>query len=177
MRSMVKALAALALVYPVGVVAQVPNREVPACRGSLEGDLLTTSIEFPNGYAVEAPWRITGNRRAALENGQRGVVMSASLDRIVEVDPRNGQRVTTPFPEPIETSFEGRDQDELIYRAAQIWCLTVLRAQEESSARPSGSAPTRHSVRPRGAEMTEEVALGRRPVSGMVLAGGRAGGA
>ena len=56
--------------------------------------------------------------------------MNASLDRIIEVQPGTGQRVTTPFPEPIETTFDGESEQELVERAAQIWCLTVIRAQQ-----------------------------------------------
>src|SRR5690606_16947219 len=84
----------------------------------------------PDGYAVEGPWRVTGNRPVALEDGRPGMAMSASLDRIVEVDPATGQRITTPFSEPIQTTFEGQSEEDLVYRAAQIWCLTVLKAQE-----------------------------------------------
>jgi len=120
---------ALALVLPAPLAAQTGG-QAPSCRGSLEGDRLTTTITFPNGYTVEGPWRVSGNRPVALEDGTRGVAMNASLDRIIEVQPGTGQRVTTPFPEPIETTFDGESEQELVERAAQIWCLTVIRAQQ-----------------------------------------------
>ncbi|HEX7120247.1 MAG TPA: hypothetical protein VF212_15740 [Longimicrobiales bacterium] len=147
MRFLMTAVAALALVAPVGLSAQAPAN-APACRADLDGNRLTTTIEFSDGYAVEAPWTVNWNRSASLEDGSRGVAADASLDRIVEVDPQTGQRMVTPFPEPIETTFEGRSEEELIYRAAQIWCLTVLRAQEQNSGgahRPT-SSPRRSSV-------------------------------
>ncbi len=147
MRFLMKSVVAVALLAPVGLSAQAPA-DAPACRADLDGNRLTTTIEFSDGYAVEAPWTVNWNRAASLEDGSRGVSAKASLDRIVEVDPATGQRVVTPFPEPIETTFEGRSEEELIYRAAQIWCLTVLRAQEQSgggSQQPT-SSPARSSV-------------------------------
>ena len=132
MRFLINTILVLALAAPAGLSAQEPGN-APACRGSLDGDQLTTTIEFPDGYAVEAPWRVTWDRAASLEDGRRGVVASAKLDRIVEVDPSTGQRVVTPFPDPIETTFDGHSEEELVYRAAQIWCLTVIKAQEQSA--------------------------------------------
>ncbi len=139
MRFLRKAVAALALAAPAGLSAQAPA-DAPACRADLDGDRLTTTIEFSDGYAVEAPWSVNWNRSASLEDGSRGVAAAARLDRIVEVDPATGQRVVTPFPEPIQTTFEGRSEEELIYRAAQIWCLTVLKAQEQGAG--GGQQPT-----------------------------------
>ncbi len=147
MRFLINTFAILALAAPGGLMAQ--NRgAAPACRADLDGDRLTTTIEFSDGYAVEAPWTVRWNRSASLQDGTRGVAAAASLDRIVEVEPGTGQRVVTPFPEPIETTFEGHSEEELIYRAAQIWCLTVLRAQEQSAgdARRPTSTPPRSSV-------------------------------
>ncbi|HEX6938188.1 MAG TPA: hypothetical protein VF158_02160 [Longimicrobiales bacterium] len=147
MRFLMTAVTALALAAPVGLRAQAPGG-APACRADLDGNRLTTIIEFSDGYAVEAPWTVSWNRAASLEDGSPGVAANARLDRIVEVDPRTGQRMVTPFPEPIETTFEGRSEEELIYRAAQIWCLTVLKAQEQnrSGGRSPASAPRRSSV-------------------------------
>lgn len=139
MRFIKTAIAVMAFSAPVGLFAQDPAN-APACRANLDGDQLTTAIEFPDGYAVEAPWSVSWNRAATLENGRPGVVVAAQLDRIVELDPATGQRIVTPFPEPIETMFEGATEDELIYRAAQIWCLTVLKAQEQQEAGRSAPA-------------------------------------
>lgn len=141
MRWISKLLALLALVVPAGLSAQQRGVE-PACRASLDGDRLTTVIEFPDGYAVEAPWRVTWNRAAALEDGRPGVVAGVELDRIIERDPATGQRVETPFPEPIQTTFEGATEEQMVYRAAQIWCLTVLKAQ-------NGAAESKQQGKPK----------------------------
>ncbi|HEX7051290.1 MAG TPA: hypothetical protein VF188_13875 [Longimicrobiales bacterium] len=131
MRFIMNIVAATALAIPAGLAAQ-DSEGAPSCRANLDGDQLTTAIEFPNGYAVEAPWRVNWNRSASLSDGRTGVAAAAELDRIIEVDPATGQRVVTPFPEPIRTTFEGHDEEELIYQAAQIWCLTVLKAQQQN---------------------------------------------
>jgi hypothetical protein len=133
-----------ALALPVGLAAQETSK-APACRAALDGDLLTTTIEFSDGYAVEAPWQVTWNRSAALADGQTGVSAQARLDRIVEVKPGTHERVMTPFPEPITTTFEGHSEQELAYRAAQIWCLTVLKAQEQAPTK--AGKPAQRSTR------------------------------
>lgn len=142
MRKVIHAALLLALALPAHLMAQ-QSPSAPACRAALDGDLLTTTIEFSDGYAVEAPWQVTWNRAAALEDGRIGISATARLDRIVEVRPGTKERVMTPFPEPITTTFEGASEQELAYRAAQIWCLTVLKAQEQA---PSASGkPAQHS--------------------------------
>ncbi|MBI4409235.1 MAG: hypothetical protein HY561_05975 [Gemmatimonadetes bacterium] len=140
MRSVVQAVALLALLVPAGLRAQAGD-ESPTCRATLEDQDLTTAIHFSNGYIVEAPWRITGNQNASLQNGRAGVVMSAVLDRIIETDPASGQRLTTPFDQPIETTFEGESDEDLVSRAAHVWCLTVLRVQEEGNGAARPAAP------------------------------------
>lgn len=146
MRFTAIALTLVALWAPTGLSAQ-ESADAPACRADLDGDELTTAIEFSDGYAVEAPWRVSWDRAATMENGEAGVTAAAELDRIVELDPDTGRRVVTPFPEPIETLFEGANEDELVYRAAQIWCLTVLKAQEKETT--NSPKPTTRQSRSR----------------------------
>jgi hypothetical protein len=144
MRCLKLAIALVALAVPAAASAQQPGK-APSCRASLDGDQLTTIIEFSDGYAVEAPWRVTWNRSASLQDGKKGVAAEAKLDRIVEVDPKDKHRVVTPFPEPIQTTFEGHSEQELVYKAAQIWCLTVLKAQEQQGSRSRQAPPPRKS--------------------------------
>lgn len=147
MRFIINGLASLALVLlPVALSAQAPDG-APACHADLNGSELTTTIEFPNGYVVRGPWQVEWNRAASLDDGSEGVAVGASLDRVVEVDPQTGDRRVTPFPEPIETTFEGQDEKELVYRAAQIWCLTVLKAQEKSNPDSPTETRTRTAAR------------------------------
>lgn len=123
-------LAAAALVVPAALAGQGPAAAPPACSGELDGQVLTTMIKFPDGYAVEAPWNVLANRPTSI-NGAPGYLMSVHLDHIVEHDGVTGQATTTPFPSPIETTFEGATVDEVVYQAAQVWCMTVLRVRAE----------------------------------------------
>jgi len=149
MRFLIRAVALLALAVPSIAGAQ-GSSNAPACRAALDGDELTTTIEFSDGYAVEAPWQMTWNRAASMEDGRPGVTATARLDRIVEVTPGTGERVMTPFPEPITTTFEGATEQELAYKAAQVWCITVLKAQEEAKGRTSRPARRSGTVRTAG---------------------------
>jgi hypothetical protein len=35
-----------------------------------------------------------------------------------------------PFPQPVRLAFEGDTREEAAHRAARVWCVTVMRAQE-----------------------------------------------
>jgi hypothetical protein len=122
----------MALALPGAIRAQAPSDEIPVCRATLNGTELTTLVQFRDGYTVEGPWHVTTPQTASLADGGAGVAFGATLDRIVEVDPVSGKRESTPFPSPLEVTFEGHDRDELISRAAQVWCLSVWKARQES---------------------------------------------
>lgn len=127
------------LLVPVcaaGLWAEQPAN-VTGCRATLNGKELTTVVEFGDGYRVVGPWRVVATRNGPVGNGN-GVLMHATLDRIIEHRPETGRDVTTPFPRPIETRFEGANQNELVTRAAHIWCMTVMKVQQENGSRPSG---------------------------------------
>ncbi len=147
MRSMMKVVVAAALALPMGVGAQQVARQSPVCRASMGGGQLTTVVQFEDGYTVEGPWQVLQNRAAALDDGARGVQMGARLDRIVEVDPTTGERQATPFPSPVDVTFEGHTQDELISRAAQIWCASVIKARAESPNKSTGVSHATPAVR------------------------------
>jgi hypothetical protein len=118
----------LAVLVPASGAQKVEDG--PACRAELRGLDLTTTLELPTGMRVEAPWRVvhTGD----VEEGRTKFVMFATLDRVIERDPVTGTRSITPFPQPVSLAFEGESQEELVQRAAQVWCVTVMRAQENS---------------------------------------------
>lgn len=154
--------AALVLGAASGAAAQDGER-MATCRGMLNGSELTTIIEFSNGHHVMGPWRIlrVGDR---LANGAAGVSMDASLDRVVERRPGAASDVTTPFPRPIETRFEGATETEVVARAAQIWCATVMKVQN-GSGRPVAPPPDGGSDRERGGERPAPAAPDRPPGS------------
>jgi len=128
------------LVAVPGLRAQQAGERIAMCRATLNGQQLTTIIEFSNGYHVVGPWRILGTRDRR-SNGDAGIAMDAKLDRVIERSPDTGKDVTTPFPRPIETRFEGATEDDLVTRAAEVWCATVLKVQgSQHNGRP-GPAP------------------------------------
>lgn len=135
-------LAAAVLAMPATLAGQAPADAPPACSGELDGEVLTTTIKFPDGYAVEAPWDVLASRSTSA-GGAAGHVMAVHLDHIVEHDGLTGQATTTPFPSPIETTFEGATVDEVIYQAAQVWCMTVLRVRAEGEGALAPSQNTR----------------------------------
>ncbi len=143
MRFMMTAVVAAALALPVGAGAQLAAARAPVCRATMDGGQLTTVVQFEDGYTVEGPWQVLQNRAASLDDGAKGIQVGARLDRIVEVDPATGERQATPFPNPVDVTFEGHTQDELITRAAQIWCASVMKARAEAPQKATGP---RHSA-------------------------------
>lgn len=142
MRVLINAVLFLAFATPAATFAQDANGG-PACSGSLDDGLLTTVIRFPDGYTVEGAWQILENRTASLQDGRQGREMSIVLDGIIEVNPTTGERKTMPLPKPIETKFEGETEEELVYRAARVWCTAILKAREDAPRRRSGPAHLR----------------------------------
>jgi hypothetical protein len=116
----------LALLVPIGQTDRA--QDGPACHAELAGLDLRTVIEFPTGLKVEGPWRVVHS--GELREGEAHYKMFATLDRVVETDGMTGNRNVIPFPEPISLAFEGSTQKDLIHHAAQVWCVTVMRAQE-----------------------------------------------
>jgi hypothetical protein len=122
---------------------------VPACTAELDGRTLHTQVEFVDGYIVEGPWRITHASRGQLRSGDDGRIVSAVLDRIVEKDALTGQRRTLPFGQGVAVTFEGATHDELVRRAAELWCATVMRLGRGSrSFAPATVEPMRVTALP-----------------------------
>jgi hypothetical protein len=131
----------LALLAPAGGAHMAEAG--PACRAELRGMNLLTTIELPSGVAVEGPWRITPS---GTPHGAKRFNVLATLDHVVEKDALTGNRNVIPFPQPVQLAFDGDTQEEVVRRAARVWCVTVMRAQENQSldqlAEPKGSRIT-----------------------------------
>jgi len=119
------------LVLPLAAGAQASDKG-PSCTAALEGDRLVTTYAYPNGYMIQGPWRILRNGVTTVGGAQRGVSMTASIDRIIEFDPATRQQQSTPFPAPVEVEFEGESEEAVMESAAKIWCATVIRARGDS---------------------------------------------
>jgi hypothetical protein len=119
----------LALLLPAGGAEKV--NDGPSCKAELKGLKLLTAVHLPDGTVVEGPWRIVHG--GAMREQQPHYVMLATLDRVIERDVVTGEQKEIPFPEPVNLAFEGTSQHDLVERAAQIWCVTVMRAQENQA--------------------------------------------
>lgn len=115
----------MALLIPAGGTNLA--QEGPTCRAEIKGLNLLTVVELPTGVSVEGPWRIT--HQGDTESASRFKVF-ATLDHVVETDALTGGRNVIPFPQPVRLAFEGDTQEEVVRRAARVWCVTVMRAQE-----------------------------------------------
>jgi hypothetical protein len=109
-------------------------RVVPTCSAQLDGRMLLTQVEFADGYVVEGPWRVLHTRNRTSDSGAAERVMAAVLDRIVERDALTGERRTTPFGQGVAVTFEGASQDDVLRRAADLWCATVMRLGKNPSS-------------------------------------------
>ena len=130
----------LALLVPAGG-ANVADAG-PTCRAELKGSNLLTVVELPTGVAVEGPWRVM--HQAAESSAERFTVL-ATLDHVVEKDGLTGGRSVIPFPQPVRLAFEGTTQAEAVKRAAHVWCVTVMKAQENRKL-DHLAEPVRHQI-------------------------------
>ncbi len=120
--------------------AQTP-REGGTCKADRAGNILLTSVEYADGYKVEAPWRVK-----ALRAEQAGASLTAELDHIIETNPATGKRHRTPLPGTIELTFEGASNALLLREAADIWCATVAKALSARATDIPSRAPTNRVV-------------------------------
>jgi hypothetical protein len=127
----------LAVLVPASGAQRVEDG--PACSAELKGHDLTTSLQMPTGMRVEAPWRVV--HTGEMVEGKPVFVMFATLDRVIERNPTTGSRSIMPFPEPVSLAFEGDSQAEAVQRAAQVWCVTVIRAQENNKLQQLAPRP------------------------------------
>jgi hypothetical protein len=121
-------IAALTLLLLPGMLAAQGAPKEPECRANRMGERLLTTAVFPNGYIVEGPWMVVG-QRSAIGERRSAIAVAAVIDRIIEFDPTRGERSATPFPGAIQVVFEGETEDEVMASAAKVWCATVTKAR------------------------------------------------
>ena len=114
----------------------------PTCRAELKGSNLLTVVELPTGVAVEGPWRVM---HQADESSDHRFTVLATLDHVIEKDALTGGRNVIPFPQPVRLAFEGTSQAEAVKRAAHVWCVTVMKAQENQKL-DHLAEPVRHRI-------------------------------
>ncbi len=116
------------------VGAQTTRNDDALCKADQSGKILLTSVEYTNGYKVEAPWRVTSEQTSKEGDTQ----VTAVLDHIIETDPETRKRSLTPLPGAIEMTFSAASQKALLREAANVWCTTVAKAMAARQAH-SGS--------------------------------------
>jgi hypothetical protein len=114
------------------MVPAAPQRtgDGPACHAELRGLTLVTTVDLPSRVRVEGPWKLSHAGALDMTNGTAHFRMEAELDRVVQIDAVTGLERETRLGSPVRLVFEGSDQKDLVRRAAQVWCVTVMRAQE-----------------------------------------------
>jgi len=135
----------LALALLPGVALAQDTNGSPTCKADRQGDRLITTVNYPDGFSVEAPWRIL-DVRAGVSTGNRNIAVLASLDRVIEYNPVRKERISTPFPASVEIVFEADSEDGILEAAAQVWCATVAKVR--------GSIPGRVEKAPPAARVT-----------------------
>jgi hypothetical protein len=107
-------------------------QDAATCRAERRGEALITKIEYADGYGVEGPWRVMEDVRAGTATTVRAV-----LDRIVETRSFTSRRQMTALPTAIEMTFRGRSIRDLLDEAANVWCLTVMKARASIRSWPT----------------------------------------
>jgi hypothetical protein len=119
MRTILTAL----LITVIAGGANAQGRADGTCRANQSGDILLTSVEYDNGYKVEAPWRVVSSDKV-----EGTVRTTAVVDHIIETNPATRKRQLTPLPGAIEMTFQGEDTASMLREAADVWCSTVAKA-------------------------------------------------
>lgn len=106
------------------------TRNQPVCRADQNGARLVTTIEYRDGYRVDAPWRVTSEGQFR-KGGSR---LTAELDHIIETHALTGKQKTISLPGVVEMTFKGATRQQLLREAADVWCATVGKAMAERSS-------------------------------------------
>jgi hypothetical protein len=134
---------ALTLLLVPGLLAAQASPINPTCKADRTGDRLLTSVEYPNGYRIDAPWIIVDQRTEAANGSSALLVVTAILDRIIEYDPVTREQQVTPFPSAVEVVFEANSPEEVLQAAARVWCSTVAKVRNGKTDARTGSGPVR----------------------------------
>jgi hypothetical protein len=138
MRTILTAILALTIAGS----AQAQIRGGGTCKANQSGDILLTSVEYDNGYKVEAPWKVV-----ATQGAEPGPVRTvAVVDHIIETNPATRKRQLTPLPGAIEMTFQGETNALMLREAADLWCSTVAKALGARQAEAAGRAEVKRVV-------------------------------
>ena len=125
--------------FAAGPVAAQSRQDAPACRAARNGDEIVTRIVYPDGYAVEGPWRVKASRSGVSSS----LTLTAILRNIVEIPANSAERRSTPLRSAIEMTFTGESIDDVLTEAAHVWCVTVMRVRPTDRVKPGAGIPER----------------------------------
>lgn len=128
----------LAVLLPAAPQAAVTDE--PSCRAELKGGRLTTSIEFTNGYRLDAPWKVLGSQHLEARGNLKSIVADLLLEALIETDALTGKQLSTTLAEPIRLRLQAPTEPDIVFQAAQTWCTSVIQARQRSTAL-EGPAP------------------------------------
>jgi hypothetical protein len=95
---------------------------------------------------IEGPWRVRQAGAHKLEDGTEVHTLAAVIDRIIEVDALTLERRTVRFPRGVMLTFRGSSAEEVMDKAAELWCATVLRMNGDAQFRTGPPPITRLHV-------------------------------
>lgn len=123
----------IAVLFPAA--PKSPPAGDPACHAELKGQWLTTTIEFTDGYRLQAPWKVLSSQRLDTRGSMQSIVADLLLENLIEGDVITGEQQATPLMQPIRLRLEAQTEPELVLQAAQTWCVTVIQAQQGNPPR------------------------------------------
>ena len=135
-------IAAAILVTAWAATLDAQTTRSPVCRADQKGARLVTTIEYRDGYRIDAPWRVTSEGR--FRNG--GSRLTVALDHIIETDGLTGKRQVISLPGVVELTFKGANREQVLREAADVWCETVGKAMAERSTQSLNRVAHNRSV-------------------------------
>jgi len=136
--SMATSLIAI-VAFPLSLAAQSPATPPPVCTADLEGRQLRMSLEYSDGFMVEAFWNVSKNGGVVLPDGTAGSQLGLRLNELVVTEPETGRPEFRPLAEPVTLTYQGPTVQALILRASRVWCIAIEEVREEG---PSGNRRT-----------------------------------
>jgi hypothetical protein len=123
------------LLHALLLAVLVPGTDPdPKCSAELKGRELLTSIQFSDGYRLEAPWEVLSSQHLVAAGDREAVVAELQLDRLIETDAITRQRQSSDLAEPVRLRLQAASDAALVYRAAETWCSTVIEARRGHTA-------------------------------------------
>jgi len=133
----------LAVLFPA--TGGTPADPEPKCTAELRGRQLRTTIEFHDGYRLDAPWEVLNSQHLQASGELTSVVAELQLDQLIETDAVTGKKLSTALTQPVRLRLQAATDEALVFRAADTWCSTVIQARRGGTAleAPALSRPSR----------------------------------